>query len=993
MRSTLLFVRVVLVLILTGITVNTVFAQNGEIRGTVKDRNNEPIAGARVTVTPLNGGSPRGAIVNIQGGYSVKNLLAGEYNITVSSVGFKEQKKKIAVEAIQEVNFVMASSVAKADEVVVTGQGAGTERKKLAFSVESISVKQIENSSARSFDQLIQGRVPGLTSFSATGQPGAGARIATRGVKSASGPTTPAIYIDGVRVDAGESFRLGSDFGGVSTSALNDLLNGDIERVEFLKGGASSTLYGSEAANGVIQIFTKKGVPGAPKYNIGITSGIDVPETKFVFDPLTAQLALQQGFYQEYKAGITGGAENLTYNASARMLHNTGISPKNQNFERVYSMSGGLRAGFGRNSFEFSMSYVRNQFGRTFGNNSGAGLYQITEMEANQTNSPANPRWRFDNIADPTQRAQLRKRSLDSLVDYWTRYQNDEVIHRFIPSLTYKVSPVEGWENRFTLGADYRKSEARQFEPINVENTGSIERTDRENLIVTFDFLSSLKLPNIGDVMKHDVAVGLQGFRRDERPLLAEGTGFGLPGTSIITNTSVKNSEESPFQIFTGGLYANYKAELFDVLFIDVGGRLDINSTFGDRIASEFFPKAAMALNIADMAFWAPLKETINLFKLRASYGETGLFPTPFTRDRTFISRPFQDQVGLGIGGIQGGITSIPGNSNLTVERVGALEIGTDIALADDKVSLTFDYFNSTTRGALFSVPVDPVTGFTSQDKNVGVISNQGIELGINALAVSEPGIFDLTLRASVATLRNRVESLGGSAPFQLAGSFVYAPTRVEEGYTLPSWRINTPIKDADGSYQTGQVKRDSLINGPVPTLTGNFGLDAVIAQNLTLSITTEFATGFQVINHFWGRRYPNVFAATPTRDPATGRFVYPIYQDIVDNPIVPKFTDSARLGRMRYQRNDMTGLLMVDGTWFKIREISIAYRIPQELFGFKGLTLSASLRNALVVTANPYVDPELSFLSTRGPNVGGTASGNISPPRSFRFSLTYNFQ
>ncbi len=991
MKYALLF-RVFSLLAALGIASSEGFAQTGEIRGTVKDRSGEPVSGARVSVTPLSGGgATRGAIVNIQGGYSIRGLSAGEYNVMVSSVGFREQKKKVSIEATQEVNFVMLSSVSKTDEVVVTGQGAGTERKKLAYSVESISAKQIENSTARSFDQLIQGRVPGLTSFSATGQPGAGARIATRGVKSASASTTPVIYIDGVRVDAGENFRLASDFGGVSTSALNDLLNGEIERVEFLKGGASSTLFGSEAANGVIQIFTKKGIPGTPKYNIGITTGLDVPETKFVADPLTSQIALQQGFYQEYKAGMTGGSENVTYNASARMLHNTGISPKNQNFERVYSMSGGLRATFGRNSFEFSMSYVRNQFGRTFGNNL-AGLYQATDLEANLLASPAHPRWRFENITDPTERASLRKRSIDSLVDYWTRYQNDEVIHRFIPSLTYKLSPFEGWDTRFTLGADYRKSESRNFEPINVDNNGSIDRSDRENMIVTVDIVSSLKLPNISDFMKHDVAVGLQGYRRDERPIFAEGDGFGLPGTSILTNTAVKNVQEAPQQIFTGGFYANYKAELLDVIFIDLGGRLDINSTFGDRIASEFFPKGAIAVNIADMAFWAPFKEAVNLFKIRASYGETGLFPAPFTRDRTFISRPFQDQVGLGIGGAQGGITSIPGNTNLTVERVGALEIGTDIALAEDRLSITFDYFNSTTRGAIFSVPVDPVTGFTSQDKNVGVIVNQGIELGINALAFSEPGVFDLNVRASVATLRNRVESLGGAAPFQAPGSFAYIPTRIEEGFTMPSWRINMPLRDADGTYQTGQVKRDSLINGPVPTLTGNFGFDATIAQNLTLNVTTEFATGFQVANHFWGRRYPNVFASTPVRDAATGRFVYPIYQDLVDNSIVPKFTDSARLGRLRYQRNDMTGLLMVDGTWFKIREISLSYRIPQELFGFKGLTLSASLRNALVVTANPYVDPELSFLSTRGPNVGGTGGGNISPPRSFRFSITYNF-
>jgi TonB-dependent starch-binding outer membrane protein SusC len=989
-----MFLRFLFCLLFVPLLSATSWAQTSQLRGTVKDRSGEAIAGARVVAIPKGGGQQRGSVVNTQGNFVIVGTPVGEYTVTVTSIGFKEQKKNVSLGAGEqpELNFIMAPSVSRTEEVVVTGQGAGTERKKLAVSVESLNIKDIENSTARSFDQLIQGRVPGLSSFSATGQPGAGARIATRGVKSASGPTTPVIYVDGVRVDAGESFRLASGTGGVATSALNDLLNGDIERVEFLKGGASSTLFGSEAANGVIQIFTKKGVPGAPKYNVGVTFGVDAPETKFVFDPLTRQIALQNGFYQEYRAGASGGTENMSYNFSGKMLHNTGISPKNQNFERVYSLNGGMRAGFGKSSLEFSMSYVRNQFGRTF-NNNNSGLYQMTEQEANQINSPANPRWRFENISDPTERAALRTRALDSLVNYWTRWENDEVVHRFIPSLTYKISPTEGWTNRFTLGVDYRKSESRIFEPINVENNGSIDRVDRENMIVTFDFLSALKLPEIGTILKHDIAVGAQGYRRDERPIFSEGDGFGLPGTSILTNTAVKNVQEAPWQIFTGGLYANYKAELFDVLLLDLGGRLDVNSTFGDRIASEFFPKAAVALNVADMEFWAPIKDVVNLFKIRASYGETGLFPTPFTRDRTYISRPFQDQVGLGIGGAQGGVTSIPGNSNLTVERVGALEIGTDIALLEDRVSITFDYFNSTTRGAIFNVPVDPVTGFTTQDRNVGRISNQGIELGINVLAVSEPSVFDLNVRASIATLRNRVEDLGGAAPFTLGGSFAYIPTRVEAGLTLPSWRLNAPVADADGTFQTGQVRRDSLANGPVPTLTGNFGFDATIGQNLTLNVTTEFATGFQVVNHFWGRRYPNVFASTPTRDAATGRFVYPFYQDIVDNSIVPKFTDADRLGRLRYQRNDITSLLMVDGTWFKIREISLSYRIPQELIGFKGLSIAASLRNALVVTANPFVDPELSYLSTSGPNVGGTAAGNISPPRAFRFTLNYTFQ
>lgn len=145
MRSKLLSLTIIWLLSMGGIMRETAFAQTSEIRGTVKDRSGEPVAGARVVVK-ANGSAPRGAIVSIQGAFSVKNLASGEYEVSVTSVGYKEQKKKIVLDASQEINFVLVSAVSKMDEVVVTGQGSGTERKKLAVSVESMSVKQIENS-------------------------------------------------------------------------------------------------------------------------------------------------------------------------------------------------------------------------------------------------------------------------------------------------------------------------------------------------------------------------------------------------------------------------------------------------------------------------------------------------------------------------------------------------------------------------------------------------------------------------------------------------------------------------------------------------------------------------------------------------------------------------------------------------------------------------------------------------------------------------------
>lgn len=993
-KSLLIFI---FLLIAIGFVPNKTLAQTGEIRGTVKDRNGDPVVGARVTVVSKNGdATKRGGITNSQGLFIVRSIPAGESDVTASAIGYKELKKIVIVPAgaSADADFSLAASVSRTEEVVVTGQGNGTERRKLAVTVESLSAKQLENASGRTFDQLIQGRVPGLTAFTPTGMPGSGARVATRGIKSLSGATTPVIYIDGVRVDGGDNFRLAASTGGVTTSALNDLLTGDIERVEFLKGGASSTLYGSEAANGVIQIFTKKGIPGAPKYAFTVMGGFDSPETKFIALDLTKQIATQISKFQQYNVNISGGTDNLSYNVSGKMTYNTGVSPKDQAYEKVYAINGGLRAKAGEHgSLEFSMSYVNNSFGRPSNNNSGGGLYQLVDNELGSTDSPSNPRWRWDgsygggNIADPTLRAAQRKRSIDSLVDLYTAAQNSETVHRFINSLTYKYEILPGWNNRLTLGVDYRKSEARLFTPISVFDNGSITRADRENLVASFDFLTSYILPEVAGLLKHNIAAGAQGYRREERPSTLSGTNFALPGTSIVPNTATHDANEAPWSIFTGGFLANYKLELLDRIFIDIGARYDLNSTFGDKVNGAFFPKAAIAYLLSEESFYPEsLKEYLTSVKFRASFGATGNFPAPFTRDRSYLSVPFQDAVGLSFG--------IPGNQDLTVERVESVEVGVDLSLFQDKASLTFDYFRSQTLGALFPVAPDPTSGFVNnQLRNVGALWNEGIEVSLRALVIDIPEVFDLNLTASMSSLSNKLLSLGGSPPFNIGG-FAYAPIRVERvGFPYPNLRASFPIKDADGSYNSGQILRDSLITkSVVPTLTANMGLDMTILKNLTLSVTAEFATGHLIANHMWGRQYPNVFAVPAVYRPlVNGTVAYPFFQNIVDEPRIPKWTTTARNGELRYTRNDIGGLFIEDGTWFKIREISLRYKFPNEII--KGLAFTASVRNPFIWTAQPFVDPELSFVNEVNVAVGGIAGTNVSPPRMFRFSLAYTLQ
>ena len=260
--------------------------QSGEIRGTVSEAGRtEPLIGANVFVV----GTSLGASTNVDGQYSIKQVAPGTYTVRARYVGYKEQSKEVRVSVGETatLDFALAPSAVQMSEVVVTGQGAAIEKRKLPSTVESISSKDLELSPVNSIDALLQGRVPGLSSFSPSGLPGTGARLQTRGIKSVALASTPVIYVDGVRVDNNDNFRLANGTGGQVTSSLADLVTGEIDHIEIIKGGASSTLYGSEAANGVIQIFRKKGVPGDARWQFNATSGYDAPENTFTSEQYT----------------------------------------------------------------------------------------------------------------------------------------------------------------------------------------------------------------------------------------------------------------------------------------------------------------------------------------------------------------------------------------------------------------------------------------------------------------------------------------------------------------------------------------------------------------------------------------------------------------------------------------------------------------------------------------------------------------------------------
>lgn len=261
------------------------------------------------------------------------------------------------------------------NEVVVTGQGNAIRRRRLSSSVTKVSASELQKTPATRIDQMLQNALPNVQLSLTNGQPGTTSIIKSRGLSSAFANSTPIIYIDGVRIDnlntgsilnyskhgyGANPYTIGDMPMGemASSSTLSDISIENIDHIEYVPGGAATTLYGSDAANGVIQIFTKKGTEAGFRTSVTAEMGCDVPTTQFYHFRRTRELLNQTGFQQRYRLSLSGGNQTFGYSLGASMGGNTGIIIHNNNEQKRYDIRFGSHARLHRtleyqNSFGF----------------------------------------------------------------------------------------------------------------------------------------------------------------------------------------------------------------------------------------------------------------------------------------------------------------------------------------------------------------------------------------------------------------------------------------------------------------------------------------------------------------------------------------------------------------------------------------------------------------------------------------------------------------
>ena len=871
------------------------------------------------------------------------------------------------------------------DEVVVTGQGVAVSKRRLSSNITKLSSADLGSLPTGRIDQMLQNALPNVQITLTNGQPGTTSMIKSRGLSSAFTNSTPVIYVDGVRVDnlnTGSSLFnvMNNAYGNINgqtaaTSAIGDIPMENIDHIEYVPGGAATTLYGSDAANGVIQIFTKNHGSGSFHASVISQIGWDVANSQFYHFNRTKELLHQTGFQQKYGISFSGGTERMGYSFGASMSHNTGTIIHNGNEQKKYDIRFGTSIKMNSKlKYTNSFGYVADEFQRNRNGNQGyyTGLW-FTEgsAAANFTYLTENGEQR-NFPADIDKATPYEYAMMKSFVSQAEDMQDHkEQVKRFQTSQQLLFTPLANLTFHATLGLDYRYNTDKlvetnrylihtQMKPAGTADAGSVSNYDRNYYGITGELNGQWKFFK-DELISNILTGGFQYFSSHDHQSFYKGLNV-RDGARIMTGAGSIYADEWLSSLHNYGTYLQDNFGLLNRYYLDLGLRMDYNTAFGDQVGWQAYPKIGMSYIVSEEPWMQKLVDNkwVNSLKLMANYGVAGSYPPAFEYMRTVETSSYLDKQANTFGKI--------GNPNLGPEKKRSYEFGFQGDFFHNVLSLGFTYYYAITKDALFNVPTLPSSGQSSSYlANIGRIRNRGIEMyvGLNIINTREWG---LSCRTSINTNDNKVLSTGGLVPFAIGGfSSRTIITVVEEGKSVGFLRGTATILNADNTVKETLYNQD--LGRTIPTVYGNFSLNARW-RRLTFNLTGDYQTGAYI--HSFDRQF---------------RFAKGIKDDAVP--------DAALSGTTQAQSwLNFTNFFVEKADFVKIRNIGIDYVFQFPKYIIRELNLAFNVYNPFSWTSSS-VDPEavLSGARTQGAiATGGLNYSSYSLPRQYVFTAKVSF-
>ena len=961
-------------------------AQQRPIRGkVVSAATTEPIAGASVTVA----GTPIAALTNDRGEFAL-SAPEGAVTLLVRGLGYKHAQLPVAA-GTGDVTVRLEQDVFNLEAVVITGQATGVEQRNLANAVTTVPADQLNRAPTQTLESALQGKVPGALVQMNSGAPGGGGQIAFRGVTTINAGVDPLIVVDGLVI---ANDAIASNMNAITAAAaggnasnqdnpinrIADLNPNDIQDIQTLKGASAAAIYGSQAANGVIIITTRRGRPGAPRFSVAQRFGTfalankmgarkfnDTTEAFGVFAPKvprdTATRTVirglcnlpggkcpffdnEQPLYGEHQlsaetdASVTGGNDQTTYYLSGLVKKDGGIAP-NTGYQKQ-SIRANLDQALGsRFKVSLNLNAIHDLSNRGISNNDNTGtstylVYPTTPsfLDLRPLNGvyPVNP-------FAPSNPLQT-----------FAELKNSEDVWRVLGTSTAKVdavtTPTQHLVFNLTGGLDFFSQRNDVLSPADLQ----YEPFDGQPGTVVLGKASDLRLNLVGSVVHTYTpasnafqATTSAGFQYENRDLnltnlVGRTIALGLQNVSQATSLTSSQSEQP---VKNMGVYGQEEVLLADQrLLLTAGIRADRSSVNGDPRKFYFFPKAAASYRLVQ-----PIGGVDEL-KLRAAWGQTGnppLFGGRYVVDSTQV-----------VGGQFGQFPALQlGDPNIKPERNTEIEAGLDATFGKEFATLSVTGYRKIITDLLLVQSLAPSTGYATRIFNApgAQLSDKGIEIAAAVSPVRKPDV-NWIIRGTFDLSRSNVDSLPVPAFNTLGFGTSLGAFRIEQGKSA------TQIVGSEG--HVGDANPDFRV-----------GLSSDLNyKRLSLGFTWEWKHGGDIIN--------------------LTQLLYDAFGNSVDQ--VP--AGDTRISTWADPVNPKTKVYVQDGSYLKLRELTVGYELPASIpshFGMRSARISFSGRNLLRFTPYKGLDPEVS-------NFGNQAIGrNIDvapfpPSRSFFFSIDVGF-
>jgi len=799
--------KLLFLLVCLCLTAGQLLAQSHTIKGKVTDDKGAGIPNASVLVK----GTTIGTTSETDGTFSL-NVPANAKTLVIASLNFTAQEISIGSKTV--INAVLQTTTQNLEEVVVVGYG--TQKKSEATSaVVKVSGAAVANRPLSSVDQILQGKAAGVQSVTFSGQPGANQQVRIRGISSLSLSSQPLYVVDGIIINSGDVSRLTT-----TTNVLAQINPDDIESISILKDAAATAIYGSQGANGVIVISTKRGKAGKTEFSftaeLGQNTHGDIPASGM---PLRSKdwLALfQESYINAGGSPANAAAAAANYGDGSVdidwLSQLTRVGPQAQ-----YNLS--ARGGDEKTKFYISGGYfkqVANVIGSDLKRYSSvinldhtiskkfsisinlAPTYTRENAPLSNSSAFSNPIMEFYFLrptqnpynADGTYNTSKATKDFSSTFNPLYIVANDiHVADIFSMNGKMKVNYniLKGLNFSSSIGGQYLNLEENYYNnPVmgdgaaaNGRGYAYYTRYFLYDWINQADYHTSFLKDKS---LSLDVTGGYEAIDSKSYNVSAQSNNFATPLlTSVSTAaTPITASNNESDYSFTS---------LFSRLNLSYQGKYNIQGSFRRDGSSKFstaneygnFYALSGSWNVSKENFMASVKAITDM-KLRASYGQSG-------NSAGLGNYGWRQTFGFGANynGQPGDIFNGVGAATLKWETAKQTDIGLDVSFLKNRVNVVFDYYNKNIDGLIFSVPLSLTTGFATANKNIGAMTNSGIEITINATPVKTKN-FQWDLSFNFTHNKNELKTLPPGQRQILSGQFQYQPGYDVTTFYMREW-------------------------------------------------------------------------------------------------------------------------------------------------------------------------------------------------------------